>query len=267
MYRRISLLLAVLLLAPVFVVAQQQQPPQPQPLTYVAAYRVKAGRGRDFVNLVRREDQPVFERMMSEGAVLAWGVDTVELHHEGEPNFFIWWTMPNYAAMDRVNAAFETQQSSTQELIEMTDPDGHVDYLFGSILQNTRAIPAGTQPYMGLFRFRVAAGRGDDYRRLWERYDKPIYDQLLAENAILGYGLLTESFNSMGDGWMWFWVRVPNNAAGDRIVAAYRADRARRSESERQAITRQFNEIVVRDSQHDDLLRSMLFFTRQTPSQ
>lgn len=264
MYRRISLLLAVLLLAPVFVVAQQQ-PPQPQPLTYVAAYRVKPGRGRDFVNLVRREDQPVFERMMSEGAVLAWGVDTVELHHEGEPNFFIWWTMPNAAAMDRINAAFEAQQGSAQELVEMTDPDRHVDYLLVTNVTNVRPVPAGTQPYMVLSRFRVERGRGDDHRRLWERYDKPILDALVADNTILGYGLLSEAFTSMGGGWRWLWVRTTNMAAADRISAAFRADRARRSESERQSIGRQFRELIVAGSAHDDLMRSALFFTRPSP--
>jgi hypothetical protein len=268
---------AILWLIPGLALAQQ-----PEPLTYVATFSVKPDKAGDFINLVKKYDQPMFDKLMAEGVVLAWGLDAVMLHHQGEATHDLWWTMPNYAAMDKVFAAFEEQEkkirvedeqraaearklkqpipkTAEQEFLETVELKDHHDFLLRSIVFNFKPVPAGTLPYLGLFRFRVERGRGQDYRKLWEKYDKPVWDKLLADGVIYGYGMDIEDFTSLEPGTRWFWVSMPDLAAGDKIEAAFNADRERRSEEERAAIGRQFREVTVAGSSHDDLYRAVIF--------
>jgi len=277
MHRYSLLLLAIFLLAPGLALAQQ-----PEPITYVATFSVKPGKEGDFINLVKKYDQPMFEKLMADGAVLGWGVDGAILHHQGEPTHDLWWTMPNYAALDKVFAAFEELEkkmkaedeqraaearklkqpipkTAEQEFLEAVDLKNHHDFLLRSIVSNIKPVPVGTLPYLGLFRFRVERGRGQDYRKLWEKYDKPVWDKLLADGVIYGYGIDVEDFTSLEPGTRWFWVSMPDLATGDKIDATFAADRDKRSEEERAAIGRQFREVTVAGSSHDDLYRAAIF--------
>jgi hypothetical protein len=277
MHRHNLLLLAIFLLTAVPALAQQSEP-----ITYIATFSVKPGMEGKFVELVKKYDQPMFEKLMAEGTVLAWGADTAVLHHQGEPTHDVWWTMPDYAALDKVFAAFEEQEkkikaedeqraaearklkqpipkAAEQEFLEAVDLTQHHDFLVRTIVSNLKPVPAGTLPYTALFRFRVERGKGQDYRKLWEKYDKAIWDKLVADGTILGYGLDVEDFTSVQPGTRWIWVTLPNLAAGVKIDAAFGADRQRRSEEERATIGNQFREVIVAGSSHDDLLRAIIF--------
>jgi hypothetical protein len=279
MYRRCLLLLTVFLVAAGPVLAQQ-----PEPVSLAATFTVKPGMEEQFINLVKKYDQPVFEKLMTDGAVVAWGVDVPVLHHPGEPTHTVWWGMPNYAAMDKVLAAFAELEKkikaddeqraaearrlkqpvpkpALQEFFESVDISQHRDFVYRSIIFNATSspVPAGALPYTSTSRFRVERGRGPDYRQLFEKYDKPIMDKLVADGVVLAYGLDVEDVTSQEPGTRWFWVAVPNLAAIDKIEAAFNADRQRRSEEERATISRQFREVIVAGSSHDDLTRAVMF--------
>jgi hypothetical protein len=34
---------------------------------------------------------------------------------------------------------------------------------------------------------KVRPGKGLDYRRAWEKYNKPVYDKLVADHVVLAY--------------------------------------------------------------------------------
>lgn len=281
MIRRILQFLAVILLAAVVSPAQQ-----PGPLVYVAAFRVHPDKASDFMNFVKNYDQPTFEKLMSEGAILNWGLDSAVLHHKGEPTHYLFWAMPNAAAYDKVAAGLEEMykkvkadddqraaearkrgqpapKGARQLLLESTDMEQHFDYLFSTLVSNIKPVPAGTLPYLAVTRFRVERGKSRDFQKTWEKYSKPIYEKLLAEGTILGYGLINEEYVSQEPATHWVWVRFASSAADDQINAAFRAERERRSEEERAAITKQFMDLVVAGSAHDDLLHAEIFSTVQ----
>lgn len=284
MRRRSLLLLASFLLASVSLTAQQPQPQQtPQPITYIAAYKVRPGRGGDFLNYARSNWQPIFERLRSDGTVLAWGVDTRYVHSSGEPQHSVWWTVPDYAALDRVEAALEalrqrlsaqqqpaatrragpaTRTTPMQDFAEIVDTEQHSDYLVRSVVYNVRPIALGTPAYIAVNTQRVQPNRGTDWRRLWDQHTKPILDRLLAEGVILGYGLDVEEEHTMAPQWRWQWMILPNLAARDRVIAAFQADMQRRSESERNRIGEQFRETLVPDAHRDYLWRQLIIASR-----
>ena len=73
--RRILLISLTLLLVCSAVMGQQAQP-QPQPLTFFYSYNIVPGKEEEFMNLIKTVGAPVRDKLMAEGVVLAWGMET-----------------------------------------------------------------------------------------------------------------------------------------------------------------------------------------------
>jgi hypothetical protein len=69
--------------------------------------RVKPGHMQDFVTMFKKYDQPVYDKLVADGVIYAYEMDT-EAVHTMEPGL-VWVivTMPNLGAKDKVNAAFD----------------------------------------------------------------------------------------------------------------------------------------------------------------
>ena len=100
---------------------------------------------------------------------------------------------------------------------------------------------------------------GADYRRAWEKYNKPVYDKLVADGVVLAYGLAAEEVKTDGDFTHFVWVATANMAAADKIGPAFTADRARRSEEERTAITDTFLSLIEPDMSRSIVTRCRIF--------
>jgi hypothetical protein len=184
--------------------------------------------------------------------------------------------------MDKVFAAFEEQEKKIkaedeqraaearrrgrpaprtveQEFMETVDMQKHADRVLRSILINVKAVPAGTLPYTSISSTRLQPGKAQEWRQLWEKYNKPVFDKLVADGTIFGYGVDREDQHSSDPGWRWAWVLMPNLATTDKLIRAFEADRQARSPEERAAITRQFQEITVPDAHRDELFRAAIF--------
>jgi len=256
--QRITLSLAVILLAALSVAAQQ-----PEPIAYLAEFKVKPGKEADFIELTKKYDKPLMDRLMAEGTVLAWGLDTAVLHREGGAQFMFWWVNADYAGMDTVFAGFEEMEKQIpaedqQRFQDIVDLDKHHDHIVRSILLNIREEPPATLPYTSYSSVKVEPGKGNEWRKLWEKYNKPIFDELVADGSILGYGVDVEEFHTEDPAWRMIWVVTTDLASFDKIDAAFAADREARSEEEREAIGHLFRKVTVAGVHRDYLYRSVL---------
>jgi hypothetical protein len=118
---------------------------------------------------------------------------------------------------------------------------------------------AGVLPVTRYNFTKVKPGKGNDYRRTWEKYNKPIFDKLLAEGVILAFGLSTEAIKTDGDFTHFVWIATANMAGLDKIAAAIAADRARRTEDERNSIAQAFNDVTEPDKARSVVTRSRIF--------
>ena len=82
--RKIFLLPLVLLLVCSAVMGQQTQP-QPQPLTFYYDYTVRPGQESEFMELVKTVGAPVRDKLMADGVILAWGIETPVLRIPAAP--------------------------------------------------------------------------------------------------------------------------------------------------------------------------------------
>ena len=85
------------------------QQAQPQTLTFYYGYAVKPGKEEDLMNLVKAVGAPVRDKMMADGVVNAWGVDTGLLRSPGGITHLIWFNVNDWAGVEKVTAAMAAQ--------------------------------------------------------------------------------------------------------------------------------------------------------------
>ncbi|HEY6119077.1 MAG TPA: hypothetical protein VIV66_03910 [Pyrinomonadaceae bacterium] len=282
--RKLFLVSLTLVLVCCAAMGQQTQPqPQPQALTFYYDYHVVPGQEEEFMNLIKTVGAPVRDKLMADGVVLAWGMETPILRYPGGTTNLIWFSVANYDGVDKVLNAMEAQlarlaadeakaadaargsrQKSTMTTAErlraVFDMSKTRDWLTRDLVSNFGPPPAaGVLPITRYNFVKVKPGKGADYRRAWEKYNKPVYDKLIADGVVLAYGLAVEDIKTDGDFTHFVWIAVANMAAADKVGAAFTADRARRSDEERNAINDLFVSMTEPDMARSIVTRSRIF--------
>ena len=280
--RKILLISLTLLLVCSAVMGQQAQP-QPQPLTFFYSYSVVPGKEEEFMNLIKTVGAPVRDKLMAEGVVLAWGMETPILRYPGGPTHLIWFSVANWSGVEKVLSGMEAQLQKlaaeeskrtesahaakqkpapttaerTREVFDMTKTR---DYLTRDIIANFGPQPpAGMLPITRYNFIKVKPGQAAEYRRAWEKYNKPVYDKLVADKAVLAYGLAVEELKTDGDFTHFVWVATADMAGLDKVGPAFAADRARRSEEERTSIMELFASVTEPDKARSVVTRTRIF--------
>lgn len=253
------------------------QQPQPQPLTFYYDYTVRAGKEADFMDLVKTVGQPVRDRLMAEGVVMGWGIEVPLLRHPESATHTIWFTVEDYSGIEKVQAAMAAQQeklaaeeaarkapkgtTTAERSRDVFDGSKTRDWLTRDLVSGMSKTPppAGALPYTRYNLVKVHQGKGAAYRAAWEKYNKPVYDKLVADGTIWAYGLAVEAIKTSGDFTHFVWVAAKDLASLDRVGAAIGADRARRSQEERTSITDLMTSLTDGDAARSMVTRSIVF--------
>jgi len=267
--------LAIVSLLVVAAPAFAQQPPA-QPLTFYYDYTVKPGKEAAFLELVKTVGQPVRDKLMADGVVLAWGIDVPLLTVPGTATHSIWYSVADYAGVQKVDDAMRAQRkkladdeaarkvargaTTEDRVIDVFDVSKSHFYLTRDLVSAvTPAPPAGVLPYTRYNFVKVHPGKGADYRAAWEKYNKPVFDKLLADGVILGYGLAVEEVKTAGEFTHFVWYAAKDMAAFDKQRSAFMADRNRRSQEERDGIAALFGSLSDPDAARSIIVRAIMF--------
>jgi hypothetical protein len=258
--------------------AQQAQ----QPLTFWYEYHVNPGKEEEFLNLVKTVGQPVRDKLMADGVVLAWGVEVPMLRIPENATHMIWYSVADYAGLEKVDSAMREQIAKLtaeaakgssgkkgaaapagplEHIREITDFAKTHDYLTRDLVSGFAPSmpPAGTLPVVRYNFTKVKPGKGGDYRKAWEKYNKPIFDKLAADGTILAFGLSVEDVRTDGDFTHYVWIATKDLATQDKVRAAFLADRDKRSQEEQDSITHLFASLTEPDAARNELNRSLIF--------
>jgi hypothetical protein len=257
--------------------AGQQPAPTPGPLTFYYDYTVFPGKEEDLNTLIRTVGAPVRDRLMAEGVIMAWGVETPILRFPGGTTHLIWFTVANWEGVEKVLNGMEAQlarlaaeeaaaprgrrpaMTTAERSRSVFDGSKTRDWLTRDLVANWGPNPAaGVLPFVRYNFVKVKPGKAPDYRRTWERYNKPIFDRLVADGVVLAYGLAQEEVKTDGEWTHFVWIATPTMAAADRIGPVFAADRARRTEEERNAITEAFQSATEPDKARSLVTRSRI---------
>ncbi len=276
----------LLFLAFLFVcstVVGQQTPQPPQPLTFFYDYTVKPGQEEGFMELVKTVGAPVRDKLMADGVIMAWGIETPVLRYPGGTTHLIWFSVANWSGVEKVLSAMEAQlqklatedakrvesahaskqkppMTTAERQREVFDMSKTRDWLARDVVANYGPPPAaGTLPVTRYNFIKVKPGKGAEYRRTWEKYNKPVFDKLLADGALLAYGLSVEEVKTDGDFTHFVWMATADSAGLDKIAAAFAADRNRRPEEERGSIAELFASVTEPDKARSIVTKSRIF--------
>jgi len=175
--------------------------------------------------------------------------------------------------VDKVLMAMEAQQARlegearanksktpAERIAEAVDMTKTRDWLtVDQVFQVGPNPPAGVLPVTRYNFIKVKPGMAADYRRTWEKYNKPVFDKLVADGVILAFGLSAEAIKTDGDFTHFVWMATANMAGLDKIAAAFAADRARRTEAEQNSITQAFADVTEPDKARSMVTRSRIF--------
>ena len=280
MKKRLFFCCFVILLSGISSFAQQSQP-QMQPLTFWYEYTVNPGKEEEFMNLVKTVGQPVRDKLMADGVVKAWGVETPLLRVPGNATHMIWYAVADYAGVDQVDSAMRAQiaklddeaaksgaakkgqkpaTSVTARLGEIADMSKVHDYLTRDLVIGFGP-PSGSAalPFVRYNFVKVKAGKGSEYRKAWEKYNKPVFEKLAADGVVMAYGLSVEEIRTDGDFTHYVWYAVKDLASFDKVRAAFIADRDRRSQEEQDSLTSLFVGLQDVDASRSEVVRSLIF--------
>lgn len=259
--------------------AAQQQPSQP--LTFWYEYSINPGKEGEFMDIVKTVGQPVRDKLMADGVVLAWGVQATMLRVPGQSSHAIWYSVSDWSCIEKVDAAMRAQIAKLTEeaakppagkkgpkaaaspidrLREIADMSKTHDFLTRDLVIGiTQKVPEGVLPYSRYGFVKVKPGKAGEYRKAWEKYNKPVLDKLLADGVVLAYGLAVEEVRTEGDFTHFTWLDTKDLAGVDHVRAAFLADRSRRSQEEQDAIGDLFASLTDPDAARGLAARSLIF--------
>lgn len=279
MKRKLLLCLVFALLSSLMVAAQDAKM---QPLTFWYEYAVNPGKEAQFMDLVKTVGAPVRDKLMADGVVLAWGVETPLLRQPGGHTHAIWYSVADFAGVEKVDAAMRAQIAKLDDeamksgatkkgaspaagpmarIQEAVDMSKTRDYLTRDLVFVTGSgtPPAGSLPWVRYNFVKVRPGKGADFRKVWEKYNKPVLDKLVADGTLLAYGLAAEEVRTDGEFTHYVWYAAKDLAGFDKVRAAYTADRDKRSQEEQDAINAEFLKNVDPDASRSEIQRSLIF--------
>jgi hypothetical protein len=101
----------------------------------------------------------------------------------------------------------------------------------------------------------VRVGKGDEWREMFEKYSKPIYDDLVAKGVLASWAVHVEDVHTAPNT-LRYVVTVSRSAeAEDQVEAAFVAASAKRSEAEREALGAIYRELAVGENHRDYMAR------------
>lgn len=102
--------------------------------THGATYKLKADAPDDAVETIAKSFiVPLMEKMMAEGAIVEYDLDTQAIHTDPPGSFFLFYTAPNAEGLDKVNQALQQTLKGSPlfgpAFGSMVDSSAHRDYL------------------------------------------------------------------------------------------------------------------------------------------
>jgi len=272
----------VLALACAAGVAAQQAP---QPITHFVDYTIKPGKEADFMELVSKVGAPVRDKLMKEGVVLAWGVDVPMVRGVfGSTTHTIWYAVMDWASIEKVQTAMTAQfqkvmadeakaaeevrkknrvpeKGLAERLGDIADTSQTRDWFTRDVVFGSGSAPmtAGMQIFTRYNFVQVNPGKGAAYRAAWEKYNKPVFEGLAKDATIAAYGLGVEEVKTTNTFTHFAWYAMTSLSATDKLRAAFQADRAKRSQEERDAIAAAFGANYDPTASRGYLTRSLIF--------
>lgn len=220
-----SLLAVLLLAAPALPAAAQEGG---GPIAWVILDTLKPGKSGDYVRLITENYGPTLDRMMAEGKILGWGI-AEKANIDGGYTHAGWVIYPNWTAYAAVENAFgeafadaseEDQAKIAAGFADATEPHSQLIRHLRSVVLDT-AENAPPARYLVTGDWHARPGKEAEVREFFTGA-RPLFDRLLADGAITGFGLYELEMHDGGSSHV-TWFTCADLSCMDGVNAAFAA--------------------------------------------
>lgn len=210
MRRFVSLSLFLVLFA---TTAFAQQPPK---MTWLRFYQVAPGKEADFLRLVNDSSKTMFDKLMADGKVVAWGVATPLTHTDDSWTHVVYVGLQDWAATEAMVRGVESSDAdahrSAAEMKRLDElamsiikPGSVRDVILHHLVQSE--VPATVKPkYIGVEYYVVKPGRDGDALALFNEWAKPMYSGLASQGKLGPWGFSTQNSNGEYTHMIWYFM-------------------------------------------------------------
>ena len=236
-----------------------------EPITWLFYMTAKPGKWMDLEKAIEKYDKPVLDKLVADGTISSWGLAYQEVGPP-EQSYMMWTTADDWAAMGKVEKAFEENYKAMKEADRKASMDA---YLGATVFEKEstsvvrqvvfKGTPGVKPVYLMRHVFKVKSGKGSAAMKMYKEYDVPVYDKLLAAGVISAYGVARPEIHN-GTGWTHaFWYMFTDMAQLDAMEKAWEEDEKTRSESVNETLMSNWMQMHDFDSHFDSLMKVEMF--------
>ena len=228
------------------------QAEQAQPVyTYVSEFQVPRASWAQFAEDAEKTTIPIFERMMSDGAILAWGNFETLVHTPDGYTHGSWWSSTNLASITRVLDELRKGGPRPGQIAATK----HEDYLMRSVYFHAASVSGAGTGYLRVNCSLTQSGKSDDFVATLKKYLVPTFEDQFKKGNAVYYGM-DEQYVLNGPGSLRCTVAdFPNAEAMNKWADAIAATMAKMTPGERKGWQDGLANSVVFDSRRDILAR------------
>jgi hypothetical protein len=230
--------------------AQAPAAASPEPYTFVAEWQIPRNLWAAFPADFVKNTRPILEKLAGDGTLVGWGVYEEIVHTPDGYTHGAWWTSTTIAGVEKARRALLAASASSPSLAGAT---GHRDFFLRAIINGGK--PFAGEGYLTVSSYLLKPGKGREWKELWEKHDKPLFDDLVAKGTLLAYSVEVEDLHTDNPLRRSVVTLTPNAEADDQFVAAADAAGAKLTPQERQTRALTFEALVEPAAHRDSYAR------------
>ena len=204
------------------------QAPAAEPYTFVAEWNVPRAQWGAYLEDFDKNTKPVLEKHAAAGTLISWGAFESIVHTADGYTHGVWWTATSYAGIEKARLELVKSAAGSASLAAAT---GHRDVYMRSIAGAGK--PGSGEGYLNVSSYLIKAGKAQEWKQLWDKNSKPLFDALVAKGALIGYSIDVEDVHTDSPMWRHVVTVSPSAEADDQFVTAMDAASAKLTPEER----------------------------------
>jgi hypothetical protein len=234
-----------------------QTAPAAEPYTFVAEWQIPRAQWATFVADFEKNTRPALEKLAAGGTLVSWGAYEAIVHTPQGNTHGVWWTATSYAGIEKARRELMAASAASTSL---TGATGHRDFYLRSIVDVGK--PGSGEGYLNVASYLLKAGKGREWKELWDKNSKPLFDELIAKGSLVGYSIDVEDVHTDSPMWRMVVTLSPSAEADDAFVAASNAADAKLTSQER-TTRAQMVEALLEPGAHRDLYARVIRYWRK----
>ncbi len=212
--RSITILGVVCALAISALVAAAPPPaPEQTHYTFVSLWAVPRAQWTEFEK-AQEQTYPLFERLVGDGTLIAWGSEAAVVHNESGFTHSDWFVSNTQAGITKTLEALRSS-SRTQALANTTK---HADLMLHTIAHGGKTART-TSGYLRVAFWQAKPSRGNDVEEFFKKYIQPDLDAGVADGSVLMYNFDSEQIHTDAPGGYNIAVVYANGDGLDKAAA------------------------------------------------